>query len=71
MVKLLGGYREFVERDVPGSADPAAVPEANGAGPRSRHQDDGYIRCSSHPCTHSRQAAVFDNFVLHSHKSTE
>ncbi|EIE19512.1 hypothetical protein COCSUDRAFT_83563 [Coccomyxa subellipsoidea C-169] len=42
MVKLLGSYREFVEKDVPGS--PAPVPEANGAGPRIRHQDDGYIR---------------------------
>lgn len=41
-MKLLGSYREFVERDVPGS--PAPVPEANGAGPRIRHQDDGYIR---------------------------
>lgn len=44
MVKLLGRYREFVERDVPGSPGPAAGLEANGAGPRSRHQDDGYIR---------------------------
>lgn len=42
MVKLLGRYGEFVKRDLPGS--PAPVPEANGTGPRIRHQDDGYIR---------------------------
>lgn len=56
MVKLLGRYREFVERDAPGSPGPPAVPEANGSGPRSRHQDDGYIRQASHPCTLLRQA---------------
>ncbi|BDA43641.1 probable DENN domain-containing protein 1C at N-terminal half [Coccomyxa sp. Obi] len=59
MVKLLGRYREFVERDVPGSPGPAAVPEANGAGPRSRHQDDGYIRAHGYRFNHAAFVASF------------
>lgn len=42
LVKLLGRYREFVDRDMPSS--PASGADMKGAGPRPRFQDDGYVR---------------------------
>ncbi|KAK9915164.1 hypothetical protein WJX75_005465 [Coccomyxa subellipsoidea] len=59
MVKLLGRYTEFVKRDLPGS--PAPVPEANGTGPRIRHQDDGYIRAHGYRFNHAAFVASFSS----------
>ena len=44
-LKLLGGYREFIEVDLPDGDDMPSGPPEPRTGPRLQVQDDGYLRC--------------------------